>query len=280
MGTKSQTMEEERRPALSSLFSFGIGNYLGSHYLLLLTMTSKGVCEAVSLAIRERAEKEGEGAVFLGKPCGSEHLIQEGELLFESAFHKNEKMDYCISTTDGQAFSQGFNIFGRTGIPKSLSQIIDPKLKVPIDALKHLNVKEVAYGPTHALAITSDGELFTWGKDTHGQLGHGHNVSKCVYEPRKVPYFDDKLLVLAADVGNEHTVVVTKDVLTKETKVFAFGECYHGQCGQHHPGCVSMGVTEVHLQDENRVTIGVKCSGNSTMLITEELPPHKKRKLL
>merc|ERR1711959_745927 len=91
MGTKSQTMEEERRPALSSLFSFGIGNYLGSHYLLLLTMTSKGVCEAVSLAIRERAEKEGEGAVFLGKPCGSEHLIQEGELLFESAFHKNEK---------------------------------------------------------------------------------------------------------------------------------------------------------------------------------------------
>ena len=30
-----------------------------------------------------------------------------------------------------------------------------------------------------------------------------------------------------------------------------------------------MGVTEVHLQDVNRVTIGVKCAGDSTMLITD-----------
>merc|ERR1719235_404843 len=255
-------MEEERRPALSPLFSCGIENYLGSLDLLLLTMTSNEVCKAVRLAIRERAAHEGEGAGFMGKTCGSEHLIKEGKLLFESAVRKNEKVDYRIFTKDGQVFSQGYNIFGRTGQGQ---RIVYPEIEAPIVPLKHLNVKKVAYGSGHALAITSDGELYTWGKDRCGQLGHGHNVSNIVFAPRKVNFFQDKHVVRDADVGNGHTVV-----LTEENKVFAFGECYHGQCGPHHPGCVSMGVTEVHLQDENRVTIGVKCAGDSTMLITDK----------
>lgn len=275
MVTKSQTMGEEGMPALSSLFSCRIENYLGSPDLLLLTMTSKEVCKAVSLAIRERAENEGEGAVFMGKTCGSEHLIKGGKWLFESAFQKNKKVDYRIFTIDGKVFSEGYNIFGRTGqgLPKSPSQIIDPNAKVQIDALKHLKVKKVAYGCGHALAITDKGDLYTWGKDRYGQLGHGHNVSNCVYEPRKVKHFQDKHVVIDADVGDDHTVV-----LTEENRVFACGECYHGQCGPHHPGFVSMGVTEVHLQDENRVTIGVKCAGNSTMLITDEKSSRRGKK--
>jgi|ERR1711934_632 len=267
MGTKSQKMGEEGRLALSSLFSCSIANYLDSHCLLLLTMTSKEVWEAVLSPIRERAENEGEGAVFMGRTCGSEHLIKAGKLLFESAFQKNKKVDYRIFTIDGQVFSEGYNIFGRTGqgMPKSPSQIIDQNLKVQIDALKHLKVRKVAHGRGHALAITSDGELYTWGKDRNGQLGHGHNVSNCVYEPRKVKFFQGEHVVIDADVGDGHTVV-----LTEENSVFAFGKCYDGQCGPHHPGCVSMGVTEVHLQDVNRVTIGVKCAGDSTMLITDK----------
>lgn len=35
-------------------------------------------------------------------------------------------------------------------------------------------VSFVAGGGAHAIALTSDGEVFTWGRGTHGQLGHGN----------------------------------------------------------------------------------------------------------
>ena len=42
-----------------------------------------------------------------------------------------------------------------------------------IDALRGRAVVRVACGDTHTLAVTEAGELYTFGRNSNGQLGHG-----------------------------------------------------------------------------------------------------------
>lgn len=36
---------------------------------------------------------------------------------------------------------------------------------------------QIACGNTHSAAVTSEGELYTWGKGNYGRLGHGKVIS-------------------------------------------------------------------------------------------------------
>ena len=47
-----------------------------------------------------------------------------------------------------------------------------------------LQVKEIAVGYGHYLAIGTDGALYSWGLNNHGQLGHGDKVNRS--NPTKV----------------------------------------------------------------------------------------------
>ena len=42
-----------------------------------------------------------------------------------------------------------------------------------IQSLQGKHIKEIACGSNHSAAITSNGELYTWGQGAHGRLGHG-----------------------------------------------------------------------------------------------------------
>ena len=47
-----------------------------------------------------------------------------------------------------------------------------------------LRIRDVAAGSNHSAAVTSSGELYTWGLGEYGRLGHGDNLTqltpKCV----------------------------------------------------------------------------------------------------
>ncbi len=47
-----------------------------------------------------------------------------------------------------------------------------------IEALQGKHVKEIACGSGHSAAITSNGELYTWGQGDHGRLGHGDQLNQ------------------------------------------------------------------------------------------------------
>lgn len=53
-----------------------------------------------------------------------------------------------------------------------------------IENLLSKRVSYIACGSSHSAAITSDGELYTWGQGQYGRLGHGDEVSK--YTPEIV----------------------------------------------------------------------------------------------
>ncbi|OQR82494.1 transmembrane protein [Achlya hypogyna] len=49
-----------------------------------------------------------------------------------------------------------------------------------------VHVAQVASGPAHAMAITSSGQLYAWGKNSHGQLGLGHCLDQ--FEPQVIVF--------------------------------------------------------------------------------------------
>ena len=53
-----------------------------------------------------------------------------------------------------------------------------------IESLQGKHVREVACGSGHSAAITSKGELYTWGQGDHGRLGHGDTLNQA--KPKQV----------------------------------------------------------------------------------------------
>lgn len=47
-----------------------------------------------------------------------------------------------------------------------------------IETLLAKRVFYIACGSAHSAAITSDGELYTWGQGQYGRLGHGDEISQ------------------------------------------------------------------------------------------------------
>ena len=47
-----------------------------------------------------------------------------------------------------------------------------------IESLQHIAIKKLAVhsGGRHCLALSSDGEVFSWGEGDDGKLGHGNRL--------------------------------------------------------------------------------------------------------
>ena len=91
-------------------------------------------------------------------------------------------------TTDGKVFSWGEGDDGKLG-HFSRWNCDKPRL---IEALKSKRVRDIACGSSHSAAITSNGDLYTWGLGEYGRLGHGDNTTQL--KPKQVriwEYFID-----------------------------------------------------------------------------------------
>lgn len=68
-------------------------------------------------------------------------------------------------------YATGYGAGGRLGI-SGTDSISTPTL---IESLQHVIIKKVAVnsGGKHCLALSSDGEVFSWGEGEDGKLGHG-----------------------------------------------------------------------------------------------------------
>ncbi|MCL2082641.1 MAG: hypothetical protein FWH04_05335 [Oscillospiraceae bacterium] len=87
--------------------------------------------------------------------------------------------------------------------------------------------EEVAIGRSHTLAVTSDGKLYAWGRNTEGQLGLGH--TNPVTSPAQVVGVtgvdDDEWESVSA--GNFHSIGITTD-----GKIYTWGSNTSGQLGR------------------------------------------------
>uniref|UniRef100_A0A3B3ZI62 Uncharacterized protein n=1 Tax=Periophthalmus magnuspinnatus TaxID=409849 RepID=A0A3B3ZI62_9GOBI len=75
-----------------------------------------------------------------------------------------------------------------------------------IEALKTKRIRDIACGSSHSAAITSSGELYSWGLGEYGRLGHGDNTTQ---KPQMVEGLRGKKIVHVA-VGALHCLAVTE----------------------------------------------------------------------
>ena len=83
---------------------------------------------------------------------------------------------------------------------------LDPTL---LDTCQNLNREwtQIACDRFYSAALTSKGELFTWGVNEKGQLGHGDEVKRKV--PTKVAALDG-LVITQIFCGATHMAVLTE----------------------------------------------------------------------
>ena len=72
---------------------------------------------------------------------------------------------------------------------------------------KNLKIKSIAAGMYHSIALTTDNQMFSWGKGEHGVLGHGNSQFHLI--PKKIEEFADQnsnnVKVVKIDAADEYT---------------------------------------------------------------------------
>ncbi|KAJ3015634.1 RCC1 domain-containing protein 1 [Thoreauomyces humboldtii] len=127
-------------------------------------------------------------------------------------------LDVAVSTTHGAAVTtRGRLMVWPLGRPEEVVEMSEAETTAD-------RFVSVSGGRLHLLAVTSAGEVFTWGVNgLHGQLGHG----ACETVARDVPTCVEALLgltMVAACGGGWHSAAVSAD-----GDLYTFGSNAHGQ---------------------------------------------------
>ncbi|XP_062333275.1 probable E3 ubiquitin-protein ligase HERC3 isoform X2 [Osmerus eperlanus] len=139
-----------------------------------------------------------------------------------------------VLTQDGQVFTWGMNTFGQLGLDLGTDGHRPPQV---LHSLSGLPLIQVTSGGDHCIALSVSGAVFTWGRNSCGQLGLGDTTDRHV--PTPVTLLDRKKTV-SISCGKDHTVILTKGGV-----VFTFGGGRYGQLGhntqtdEHRPRVVA-----------------------------------------
>lgn len=135
--------------------------------------------------------------------------------------------DHCLCLNDkGEVFAFGRGEFGRLGTAGSGNE----KVPVKLSALEGVNVRRIFSGSSFNAAVTTDGSVYTWGRNDAGQLGLGVGLTFDTHSMESVPTrveFDyestdgeeEQVNVSEIACGHRHMVA-----LTAEGRVFTWGQ--------------------------------------------------------
>eukprot|EP00794_Sanderia_malayensis_P006664 gene6664-7416_t len=130
-----------------------------------------------------------------------------------------EAGQYCTFVIDnsGALFACGKGSYGRLGMGDSTNQ---SKLKITLMP-SNKTVCQVASSKGsdgHTLALTTDGQVFSWGDGDYGKLGHGNTLMQKT--PKRIRF------VIQISAGNRHSGAVTD-----EGELYTWGEGDYGRLG-------------------------------------------------
>ncbi|XP_075962646.1 putative E3 ubiquitin-protein ligase HERC4 isoform X1 [Anarhichas minor] len=130
----------------------------------------------------------------------------------------------------------------------------------PLEALCNIQVSQVACGSQHSVALTKGGQVYTWGRDSRGQLGQGRSEPGAG-SPQHIRSLSALPLVQVA-AGGEQSFG-----LSVSGGVFGWGGNDRGQLGlgdttdRHAP-------TPVHCLNM-KTTIHISCGKDHTAILTK-----------
>ncbi|KAK3242768.1 hypothetical protein CYMTET_47552 [Cymbomonas tetramitiformis] len=151
--------------------------------------------------------------------------------------NENSELDgfSLVISSSGHLFTFGCNTHGQLGVGDK----VDRSSMVPVNFLVNGKVTQVAAGAAFAVAVTGEGQVYSWGANDEGQLGHGDLRERV--QPELVAGQLSKEEVVAVSTGIAHALV-----MTKEGSIFTWGSNTRGQLGIGKQ--VVRQTTPVHIQ--------------------------------
>ncbi|XP_015109567.1 secretion-regulating guanine nucleotide exchange factor [Diachasma alloeum] len=122
---------------------------------------------------------------------------------------------------EGVIYTWGDNKWGQLGADVNGVK----SQKVPLQLSREIEgIKTLRCGWTHTGVLTRDGQVFTWGRNTYGQLGHSRQDSPWI--PRHLSGLRE---IEQLEIGSEHNIA-----LNTKGDIFSWGWNEHGNCGNGH----------------------------------------------
>ncbi|ELW70193.1 putative E3 ubiquitin-protein ligase HERC3 [Tupaia chinensis] len=147
---------------------------------------------------------------------------QIGALADQHIIHVACGESHSLALSDqGQLFSWGAGSDGQLGLMTTEDSVAVPRL---IQKLNQQTILQVSCGNWHCLALAADGQFFTWGKNSHGQLGLGKEFPSQA-SPQRVRSLEGIPLAQVA-AGGAHSFA-----LSLSGAVFGWGMNNAGQLG-------------------------------------------------
>ena len=104
----------------------------------------------------------------------------------------------------GELYAWGCSTNGRLGLGEEVAERIHQPLPVMVELPKYARAWQASAGGSHSLLVATDGSLFSFGNNGHGQLGQGDTADR--FEPSQVRAMEG-MRVQTIDAGRAHSVV-------------------------------------------------------------------------
>ena len=174
-------------------------------------------------------------------------------------------IDHVLAVSShGDLFSFGLNSRGQLGLGDILPQT-QPTL---VKALAGIKTISIACGHWHNLALSEFGDVYSWGWNEHGQLGHSTDTP-VVALPTLIelpPEDRDDVNFSSIACGERHSAAVSDG-----GNVYVWGWNKYGQLGLRTDGDVTRKPEVLAVMDSKMKAVGVYCGHWNTVLVACQL---------
>ncbi|KAH9523229.1 E3 ubiquitin-protein ligase herc2 [Bulinus truncatus] len=163
-------------------------------------------------------------------------------------------------TADGKVYGTGYGAGGRLGVGGTDS-VATPTL---LESIQHVFIKKLAVnsGGKHCLALSSEGEVYSWGEGEDGKLGHG-NRSPCD-RPRVIESLRGKEITDIA-AGGAHSACITSS-----GELYTWGKGRYGRLGHGDSEDQSRPKLLEALKDYRVIDVACGSGDAQTLCITDD----------
>ena len=201
----------------------GGGRYEGSHSIALAsdgTVYTWGLNQYGQLGNNTTTNSRSPIAVqAAGTPMAGKTIVQ----IAAGADHS------LALDSDGALYAWGSNAYGQLGNGTTTNSSVPVAVKIAGTPLAGKTIIQIVAGANHNMVLTSDGAVYTWGWNYHGQLGNNTKTNSntiVAVQTIGTPLAGKKIVKIAA--GQGHSLALTGDGI-----VYTWGRNDTGQLGNN-----------------------------------------------
>ncbi|XP_077974377.1 putative E3 ubiquitin-protein ligase HERC1 isoform X2 [Styela clava] len=189
-----------------------------------------------------------------------EKILQAKKIAPFSQAQVIEAGQYCtfVTSLNGQVWACGKGSYGRLGLGSSNNQPTPKLLKFdPLLPIKKISSSKGSDG--HTLALTFEGQIFSWGDGDYGKLGHGSGSTQKY--PKLVQGPLSGKVVVSISAGYRHSACVTVG-----GELYTWGEGDYGRLGHGNNNSKNVPTLVRDINNAGQVI----CGSSHTVVVSQD----------